>query len=121
MAASRRSMTAPLSNKADPADEGEEIARTLYGVCAADRYAPPGAFSAGIVTDTILLHPARGGQFSAFAGQSSEGHPPSVPCSRITRHLGPRERRSPGAGGACHAGRPSFPPQWAVAAADALL
>ena len=82
-------MTAPLSNKADPADEGEEIARTLYGVCAADRYVPPGAFSAGIVTDTILLHPARGGRFSAFAGQSSEGHPHSVPCSRITRHLDP--------------------------------
>ena len=60
-------MTAPLSNKADPADEGEEIARTLYGVCATDRYVPSRAFLATIVKDTIVLH-RFGRAFSAFAG-----------------------------------------------------
>src|SRR6185312_1454190 len=73
MAASRRSMTAPLSNKSDPADEGEEIARTLYGVCAADRYVPPGAFSTGIVTDTILLH-----RLAADGSPPSPGNPVKV-------------------------------------------
>ena len=55
-------MTAPLSNKADPADEDEEITRTLYGVYAADQYMLLREFSARIVKDTILLHRVRGGR-----------------------------------------------------------
>jgi hypothetical protein len=67
-----------------------------------------------------LLHRARGG-----GSLPSPGNPVKVirTCPLFSNHPapGPRERRALRTGGACHAGRPSFPPQWAVAAADALL
>src|SRR5690242_9022969 len=79
MAASRRSMTAPSSNKADPAQAGEEIARTLYGVFAADRYVPPQAFSATIVKDTTVP-----GRFAADV----LGHRPAICGRRPSKHFG---------------------------------